>query len=102
MKNTLLNCIGFQWDNENNTKNWLKHQVTSAECEEIFFNQPLIVGDGSRHSLSEARFYVLGKTEQQRCLFLVCTVRNNLIRVICARDMSKKEREVYCHAENNT
>jgi hypothetical protein len=35
MKNTLLNCTGFQWDDGNNTKNWLKHQVTAAECEEI-------------------------------------------------------------------
>ena len=102
MKNTLLNCTGFQWDDGNNTKNGLKHQVTSAECEEIFFNQPLIVGNDNRHSLSEARFYVLGKTEQQRRLFLVCTVRSNLIRVICARDMSKKEREVYSDAENNS
>jgi len=101
MKNTLLNCTGFQWDDGNNTKNGLKHQVTAAECEEIFFNQPLIVGNDNRHSLSEARFYVLGKTEQHRRLFLVCTVRNNLIRVISARDMSKKEREVYYNAEKN-
>ena len=102
MKNQLLNCSGFQWDAGNDTKNWLKHQVSMTECEEVFFNQPLIVGEDNKHSQTEVRLYVLGKTEQHRCLFLVCTIRDNLIRVISARDMNKKEKEVYAHAENNT
>ena len=102
MKNTLLNCTGFQWDSGNDIKNWLKHQVSCSECEEIFFNQPLIVGDDNKHSITEARFYVLGQTDQHRRLFVVCTVRDNLIRVISARDMSQKEREVYENAEKNT
>ena len=72
-----------------------------AECEEIFFNQPLIVGDDAKHSMVEQRFYVLGKTDRQRRLFVACTVRENLIRVISARDMHSKEREIYAHAEEN-
>lgn len=91
----LKNCVGFQWDVGNSKKNWLSHQVTKAECEQIFFNQPLIVGDDEKHSQTEKRFYSLGRTDEDRKLFIVFTIRKNSIRVISARDMSRKEREVY-------
>ena len=46
-------------------------------------------------SNTETRYYALGQTDDERQLFIVCTIRDNLIRVISARDMSKKEREVH-------
>ena len=91
----ILNCIGFQWDDGNSEKNWISHQVAKSECEQIFFNQPLVIGNDEKHSKVEKRYYVLGQTDSDRQLYIVCTVRQNLIRVISARDMSKKEREVY-------
>ena len=48
-----------------------------------------------KHSEKESRWYCLGKTNQARKLFVVFTVRNLKIRVISARDMHKKEREIY-------
>ena len=91
----ILNCTGFQWDDGNSEKNWISHQVTKSECEQIFFNQPLIIGNDEKHSKVEKRYYVLGQTDSDRQLYIVCTARQNLVRVISARDMSKKEREVY-------
>lgn len=91
----ILSCAGFQWDDGNSKKNWISHQVTKSECEQIFFNQPLIIGNDEKHSQTERRFYVLGQTDSTRQLFIVCTIRENLIRIISARDMSKKERGVY-------
>jgi len=41
-KKILLKCTGFEWDEGNKDKNWIKHKVSNSECEEIFFNQPLI------------------------------------------------------------
>jgi len=35
----LEKCTGFEWDEGNQGKNWEKHGVTDAECEEIFFNR---------------------------------------------------------------
>ncbi|MEK6738351.1 MAG: BrnT family toxin [Planctomycetota bacterium] len=52
--------------------------------------------------MTEVRYYVLGKSNAHRRLFLVFTVRNNKIRVISARDMSKEEREIYAKAEKDT
>ena len=91
----LHECTGFQWDDANIEKNWLKHKVTPSECEQIFFNQPLIVADDTKHSQRENRYYVLGQSDTKRLLFIVFTIRRNVIRVISARDMNRKERRVY-------
>jgi uncharacterized DUF497 family protein len=88
-------CEGFQWDAGNSAKIWERHGVTPTECEELFFNRPLIVGEDERHSEHEDRFYALGQTDAGRQLFVVFTLRARRIRVISARDMSRKERKVY-------
>ena len=95
MDHEILQCTGFQWNDGNSEKNWNSHQVTKSECEQLFFNQPLLIGNDKKHSNTEIRYYALGQTDDERQLFIVCTIRDNLIRVISARDMSKKEREVY-------
>lgn len=86
---------GFDWDETNVAKNWERHQVSHIECEEIFFNEPLIVSADETHSQAEDRYFALGKTDMSRLLFIVFTVRADKIRVISARDMSKKERKHY-------
>jgi len=89
------NCEGFEWDEGNTEKNWLKHQVHNNECEEVFFNRPLLTSDDPKHSKSEKRYYVLGQTDSSRLLFITFTIRNGKIRVISARDMSRKEKRKY-------
>lgn len=98
----LHRCTGFDWDKGNINKNRIKHKVTSSECEQIFFNQPLLVKDAVLHSETEQRFCALGKTDKGRRLFIAFTVRKDRIRVISARDMSRKERSIYENAEKNT
>jgi uncharacterized DUF497 family protein len=96
----LFGCTEFQWDQGNDQKNYLKHGVTQAECEEIFFNSPLLVADDEGRSQDEARYYVLGQTDASRLLFVVFTVRGTALRVISARDMSSKEKRSYRSHEN--
>lgn len=91
----LRSCTGFEWDEGNSEKNWLLHRVSRAEAEEVFFNRPLVVADDTAHSDDEERFYVLGQTARHRPLFVVFTVRERLIRGISAREMTKREREVF-------
>jgi hypothetical protein len=91
----LTQCDGFEWDAHNTGKNWRRHHVTPAECEQIFFNRPLVTDKDIRHSEKEIRFYALGRTEAGRMLFVVFTVRANQLRVISARDMNRKERKIY-------
>lgn len=91
----LIGCEGFDWDKHNVEKNWFRHKVTPEECEQIFFNLPLVSGRDAGHSDRESRFYALGKTDSERKLFVVFTVRDNRVRMISARDMSRKERKIY-------
>ena len=74
----LSHCTGFQWDEGKSTKNWDKHRVSRVECEQLFFNKPLIVKGDAAHSEVETRFYSLGKTDRERKLFIVFTVRGDL------------------------
>ena len=93
--NIVSRLEGFDWDKGNIDKNWKHHKVSFVECEEVFFNEPLIVQQDDIHSPSENRYYALGRTNDERDLFVVFTIRANRVRVISARDMSKRERRTY-------
>jgi uncharacterized DUF497 family protein len=88
---------GFDWDDGNSRKSADKHDVSQAEAEGVFFNDPLIVVEDSKHSETEPRFNALGKTAQNRLLHITFTLRQDgtLIRVISARDMHRREKKAY-------
>lgn len=88
---------GFDWDEGNARKNADKHGVTQAEAEQLFFGSSILVVPDERHSNEEPRFHALGRTDGGRLLHATFTLRSigRLIRVISARDMSRKEREIY-------
>jgi len=90
-------CTGFDWDQANVEKNLESHRVPFWEAEEVFFNEPLLVRPDPTHSKSEPRPMVLGTTDAGRLLFISFTVRRHLIRVISARDMTRKEAITYAH-----
>jgi uncharacterized protein len=96
----LSECGGFEWDEGNSDKSRIKYRVSRAECEQVFFNLPLFVGDDPKHSQAENRYYSLGQTDKGRGLFVVFTVRDDTIRVISARDMNRRERQIYNEKEN--
>jgi uncharacterized protein len=95
MEELFWNVHGFQWDAGNVEKNQKRHNVHFTECEQIFFNNPIVLTDDLAHSKSEQRTAAFGITDAGRKLTVVYTVRNNLIRVISARDMNRKERNFY-------
>ena len=97
MTSEYLDFTGFEWDAGNREKN-LKHGVHASECEQVFFNERLLILDDSKHSAAEDRFAAFGQTDQGRMLVVVYTRRGNLLRVISARDMNRREREFYEHA----
>jgi uncharacterized DUF497 family protein len=81
---------GFQWD-ARNMDHMARHRVVPAEVEEIF---------EGRYFLFKAwtgRYVVLGQTATDRGLSCVFekTRRPGEIRVITARDMSDRERQLF-------
>ena len=89
--------VGFQWDDGNANKSQDKHDVSPAECEQVFFNQPLFLVEDVRHSSDESRFHAFGVTDGTRRLHITFTLRvdGSLVRVISARDMGLRERKWY-------
>lgn len=87
---------GFDWDAGNARKNE-RHGVSQAEAEQIFFDLRLLVVLDDRHSQAEPRFHGLGTTLAGRLLHVTFNLRvgGKKIRVISARDMSRKERTYY-------
>ena len=73
---------------------WLRHRTTQAECEQVFFNRPLVYEDDI-HSHEEVRYYALGQSDAGRLLLVVYTLREERVRVISARDMTRRERKEY-------
>ncbi len=94
-KDPLAACTGFDWDEGNIEKNWERHGVTPQEAEDVFFHDPFVLRSDTAHSKRERRYRALGRTAQDRRLFVAFTVRGTLIRVISVRDMSQREVEEY-------
>ncbi len=96
----LAKIAGFEWDDGNARKNE-KHGVSTAEAEQIFFNDPLLLLTDVLHSQREPRFHALGKTDEGRPLHIAFTLRyaGSLIRVISERSMHRKERTIYEQAD---
>lgn len=95
----LARCEGFEWDTGNAPKVWERHRVSPGEAEQVFFNLPLVAVADARHSGTEPRFLALGQTDAGRRLLVVFTFRGRLVRVISARDMSRRERKEYERGE---
>ncbi|MBN4054663.1 BrnT family toxin [Nitrospira defluvii] len=87
--------VGFDWDEGNKNKNFLKHRISNSECEQIFFNEPLIILDDAKHSKKERRYAAFGFTDENKKFTVVFTMRSNRIRIISARTINKKERAFY-------
>lgn len=85
---------GFDW-NKGNLEHIKKHKVGYEECEQAFLNNPLIVTENESHSQLEKRIRVYGRTNDNRLVLMIITIRNNKIRVISARDQSIKERKEF-------
>ena len=88
---------GFEWDEGNSRKNVEKHDVSRADAEQLFFNEPLLIVEDASDSSYEVRLHALGHTDVGRLLHISFTLRGNgkLTTVISARTMHRKERLRY-------
>ena len=92
---------GFDWDEGNIYKNEDKHGLNYKKIEEVFFNEPLLIVEDFIHSEFECRCIAFGKDNNKRKIVVIFTVRNNKIRVISAREMTRKEKKFYENNKNN-
>jgi len=75
--------------------NLKKHNVSFDEAESVFYDVNSIEYFDDIHSEVEERFILVGLSNQGRVLFVSYTLRDNLIRIISARELTSREVEKY-------
>lgn len=69
--------------------------LTIKNVKKFCNNEPLLILPDKAHSQIEERYHALGKTNDNRLLFIAFTFRNKKVRIISARKMSNKEKKIY-------
>jgi hypothetical protein len=90
----------FTWDLRKAKINFSKHDVSFEEASTIFSDPRALQWVDAEHAAAERRFKRLGVSVEHRVLIVIYTVRRTSdgqeeIRVISARQASRKERKAY-------
>ena len=84
----------FEWDEEKNTTNKKKHNISFETASHVFDDPNYIEMYDFEHSLPEEdRYIAIGKVGE--VLFVVFTERKQAIRLISARLATDTERRLY-------
>jgi uncharacterized protein len=85
----------FEWNESKAERNLAKHGVSFEEAKTVF-DDPLYVDFyDPDHSEDEERYLILGESNQKRLLIVSYTERENSIRIISAREVTRTERAAY-------
>lgn len=87
--------MDFEWDNEKAKINWSKHGIHFDEAETIFEDPLYIDFYDPDHSDNEERYIIVGRSQQNRLLVVSYTERDNKIRLISAREATRREQMTY-------
>lgn len=87
--------MGYEWDQEKAASNLDKHGVSFDEAATVF-DDPLYVDFyDPDHSVEEHRYLIMGQSIAGRLLMVSYTGRDDIIRLISAREMTSSERRAY-------
>ncbi|MBA3767784.1 MAG: BrnT family toxin [Acidobacteria bacterium] len=85
----------FEWDEEKAAANLVNHAVSFEEAKTVF-DDPLYVDFyDPDHSFDEHRYIIIGESRQRRLLIVSYTERDDVVRLISAREVTGSEREAY-------
>ena len=87
--------VDFEWDEEKDKRNFVKHGITFAEATTVFADSLSLTIPDPLHSEEEERSVITGLSNKGRQLVVVSTERGDTIRVISARPATPRERKQY-------
>ena len=87
--------LTFEWDLRKARLNPTKHGVAFEEASTVFGDPLSLTIPDPEHSQRENRYITMGKTFNGKLLVVVHTDRDDNIRIISARRVSRRERKVY-------
>ena len=85
----------FDWDPEKASANLANHGVSFEEASTVFFDAFSATGEDPDHSAGENRFITFGVSATGRLLVVAHTEREDVIRIISAREATRAERKIY-------
>ena len=87
--------VQFEWDRAQDAANRTKHGVSFAEAMTVFGDPLAISIDDPDHSQGESQFLTTGLSATGRLLIVAHTDRGGRLRIISAREVSRRERQQY-------
>jgi uncharacterized DUF497 family protein len=69
--------------------------VSFQEAATVFEDPLSITFPDPNHSIGEERLVIVGQSTNDRLLFVAHTDRDNLIRIISAREVTRREQRIY-------
>ena len=87
--------MGFQWNARKAAGNLRKHGVSFDEAASVFFDPLSATGDDPDHSAEEKRFVTFGVSSSGRLLVVAHEDRDDVTRIITAREATRAERKLY-------
>ena len=88
-------ALTFQWDPRKAAANAEKHGVSFEEARTAFADPLGRIMPDPRHSIHEQREVLIGMTERSRIVAVMFTERDQNIRIISARLVTRRERHDY-------
>ena len=85
----------FEWDRAKAEDNIAKHGVSFEEATTALRDPLSTTGVDPDHSFGEERFITFGVSTRGRLLVVAHTDREDIIRIISARDATRTERKIY-------
>jgi uncharacterized DUF497 family protein len=87
--------LEFEWDEDKSSSNKKKHRVSFEEAATVFADPLAAIFDDEAHSEEEQREIIVGHSNKNRLLLVSFTERAGAIRIISARQATKRERQAY-------
>jgi len=87
--------MNFDWDPQKAENNFKKHGVSFEEAKTIFDDPLYLDFYDPDHSKNEHRYLIVGRSSQERLLIVSYTERGEKLRLISARQVTQREREIY-------
>lgn len=84
-----------EWDENKAASNQRKHGVTFEEAATCFYDPQQVAFYDPDHSDEEDREILIARSEHDRLLLVVYTLRGEAVRIISARPTTKRETRDY-------
>ena len=88
-------AMQFEWNDEKAARNLRLHDVSFDEAKTVFDDPLFLIVRDLDHSIEEQRYIIMGASSAGRLLVVAYTDRDQVTRLISAREATSSERQNY-------